>query len=129
MKGADMESIWVICAIAVYGVLPVLLIWGWIRWAISSQPRTVPAIMAFVSFLLTTLSVLLALETAFYARVVRSFPYYDPVLMKIYAYGMLLSLAAFMIALGGLWRPSSVRWHAPLCAVGMLTFWVMAASS
>src|SRR6266404_5105636 len=72
MKGADMESIWVICAIAVYGVLPVLLIWGWIRWAISSQPRTVPAIMAFVSFLLTTLSVLLALGTAFYARVVRS---------------------------------------------------------
>jgi hypothetical protein len=124
-----MESIWIMCAIAVYGVLPVLLIWGWMRWASSSQPRTAPAIMACVSFALTNLSALLALGTVFYAWFVRPFPYYDRVLMKIYGCGMLLSLAAFVIALGGVWRPSPVRWHAPLVALGMLTFWVRAASS
>ena len=38
-------------------------------------------------------------------------------------------LGAIVFGLGGVWRPSSLRWHAPVAAIGTLAFWIMAAEA
>ena len=125
-----MESaVFVIYAIVVYGALPAAFIWGWVRWANRPQPRSLAPMLTFVGFVLATLSAALAISTALYARFAGGFRYYDPTLMKIYGLGMLLSLAGLAAGLGGVWRSSVVRWHAPVCALGTLVFWVFAANS
>ena len=43
-------------------------------------------------------------------------PFYDPLLLRIYRWGALLSLAGTAFALIGVWRPGPLRWHAPACA-------------
>jgi hypothetical protein len=53
--------------------------------------------------------------------------FYDPSLMKIMRWGLMLSLAGFLFAVGGAWRKSSLRWHAPVCAFGTFAFWILAA--
>jgi hypothetical protein len=56
------------------------------------------------------------------------FPYYDPLLLRVFRIGVLISLGGIVFGISGVWRPSPLRWHAPVCAVGMLTFWILAAS-
>jgi hypothetical protein len=107
---------------------PVLIIWGWIRWSQTTIPRTIPSTLSFIGFCLATASALLGLFAALYARFIHRFPFYDPALMKIYACGSLLSLAAVLFAVGGVWRKGPVRWHAPACAIGTLLFWIAAMS-
>ena len=118
-----MEAIFLV----IYLALPAVMASGWIRWAKRSQPRNLSAILSLISFSLGTASGLLAIFTVLYALAIRSFPHYDPLLLTIYLLGVLLSLAGIVFGIGGVWRPSPVRWHAPVCAVGMLLFWFMQA--
>jgi hypothetical protein len=113
----------------VFGYLlsPVMLIWGWTRWVSHSKLRTVPATLSLVGFILATASALLAVSAIVYAHVIRSFPYYDPLLMKIFGIGALLSLGGLALGIGGIWRTSPLRWHAPVSAVATLAFWGAAA--
>ena len=110
-------------------VVPALIIWGWIRWSKNTIPRTIPSTLSFIGFCLATASASLGLCAALYARFIRSFPFYDPTLMRIYRCGGLLSLAATLFAIGGVWRQGPVRWLAPACAFGTLLFWFLAAIS
>jgi len=114
--------------LVIFLILLAVMAWGWIRWAKRSQPRNLFAILSLISFSLGTLSGLLAILTFLYALVIRRFPHYDPLLLTIYALGTLLSLSGIVSGIGGLWRSSPVRWHAPICAVGTLLFWLMAAA-
>ena len=81
------NTLWVATLLAIYVALPVLLIWGWVRCAHDTIPRT----MSFMGFSLARVSALLALFAVLYARLIHSFPYYDPTLMRIYGFGCLLS--------------------------------------
>jgi hypothetical protein len=114
---------------AFYVALPALLIWGWVRWVKRSKSRTLCPILSLAGFSLASLSAVLAISAITYALFVRPFPFYDPSLVKIYGVGGLLSLGGFVFAVGGLWRPSPLRWHAPACAIGMLLFWFAMAAS
>ncbi len=107
--------------------LPPLLIWGWARWGKRRGPRTLFSMLSLAGFSLATLSALLAISTLIYGQVIGGFPFYDPRLLKIYRWGALISLVGIIFAIGGAWRSSPVRWHAPACTVGMLLFWIMAA--
>jgi hypothetical protein len=107
---------------------PVILIWGWTRWLKLPQPRTVPSILSLIGFLFATASALLAVSAIAYTLFIRSFPYYDPLLLRIFRWGLLLSLAGLVFGSSGLWRPSSLRWHAPVAGFTMLVFWFVAAS-
>ena len=109
-----------------YLVTPIVLIWGWARWTREPRQRTVPAILSLVGFILATASAILALGSVAYAQV-HHFPYYDPLLLRIFRWGGLLSIVGILFGIGGVWRPGSLRWHAPLCGVGMLAFWLLAA--
>lgn len=122
----SVEIVFGILIIVGYLVTPVSLIWGWTRWAGQPRQRTVAAILSLAGFVLATASALLAISSVAYAQV-HHFPYYDPLLLKIFRWGGLLSLAGIVFGIGGVWRPSALRWHAPLCGLGTLAFWLLAA--
>jgi hypothetical protein len=118
-------SLWLVVLIG----LPPLMIWGWVRWAKRTQPRTAFSIMSWAGLSLATLSALLAISTLIYAQAIGGFPLYDPLLLKIYRWGLSISLVGIICAIGGIWRAGPVRWHAPACTAGMLLFWFLAAIS
>jgi hypothetical protein len=119
------KSIWVMLAIP-YLVSSVMLIWGWARWARRAERRTVFSILSLAGFVLATASALLAASSIAYAQMIHGFSFYDPLLMRIYGWGVLLSLGGILFGIGGVWRPSSLRWHAPISGVCMLACWIMA---
>ena len=111
-----------------YLVTPVALIWGWTRWTHQPKQRTVPAILSFVGFAFATGSAIVAVLSVAYAQV-HHFPYYDPLLLRIFRWGGLLSLAGILFGISGVWGPGPLRWHAPICGLGMFAFWFISASS
>ena len=106
---------------------PLLLVTGWIRW--SKQPKvwSITSILSLIGFGLASASALLALGSMGYAQVHR-FGFYDPLLLRIYRWGCLLSLSGFCLGLGGALRKNSLRWFTPACGFGTLIFWVFAAA-
>ena len=104
---------------------PVGLIWGWTRWIGGPKLKTLPAILSLAGFIFATASATLAVLLLAYALVHR-FPYYNPRLISPFALGTMLSLAGLLFGLGGASRESSLRWHAPICALGTLAFWILA---
>jgi hypothetical protein len=110
-----------------YLAAPVLLIWGWLRWLKQPMLRTAPSILSLVGFVLATVSGLLAVSTIAYAQI-HYFPFYDPMLLRIFRWGALLSASGLVFGLAGVWRPSPLRWHAAAYGFAMLTFWIVAAS-
>jgi hypothetical protein len=106
---------------------PIMLVWGWVRWVQRPRLRTVPSTLSLWGFIMASTSAVLAISAIAYAQI-RTFAYYDPLLMKIMAGGVLLSLAGLVFGLTGIWRANPLRWHAPISAVAMLAFWVLAAS-
>jgi len=109
-----------------YLVTPVMLIWGWMRWARQPQQRTVAAILSLIGFTFGTASAILAVSTIAYAHV-HHFPFYDPLLLRIFRWGGVLSLAGIGFGISGVWRTGPLRWHAPVCGLGMFAFWLLAA--
>lgn len=47
---------------------------------------------------------------------------------KIFRTGTLLSLVGIAFGFSGAWRPTSLRWHAPMSGIATLAFWFMAAT-
>jgi uncharacterized BrkB/YihY/UPF0761 family membrane protein len=110
-----------------WAVAPTMLVWGWARWSVRPKTSIISSIASFASLALASLSALLAISSMVVAKVIGGFPFYDPTLLRIYRWGALISLAALATGLCGVWRPNSLRWHAPLSGLGMLAFWVMMA--
>ena len=117
----------VILFVAGYVLSPLMLTWGWVRWFRQPKLQTVTAILSLLGFILASASALLAVSAMAYSLIRGGFPYYDPLLMKIFGVGGLLSLGGLIFGLGGVWRASSLRWHAPVSAMATLAFWIAAA--
>ncbi|WP_047492279.1 hypothetical protein [Terriglobus sp. TAA 43] len=119
------KAIPIIFALVVYVILPVVIIAGWVRWAQRRQAgETGGAWPSVAGLALGTASTLLAIGAMLYARSVVGFPFYDPVLLRIYRCGLLLSLAGLVFGAVGLRWSGPVRWYAPVAAVGTLLFWL-----
>jgi hypothetical protein len=114
--------------LAAFIASPILLVHGWRRWARREQPRTLPARLSLAGFSLATASALLAVGSFAYSTAIGGFPFYDPRLLSIFFAGGVLSLLAILFAVGGLFRPGPLRWHALLCALGTLGFWFFQAN-
>jgi len=111
-----------------YVVSPVVLIWGWTRWAVDhSEPRTILSVLSLMGFILATASAVLGVSTVAYAQV-HHFRYYDPMLLRIFRWGFLLSCVGTLCGISGAWRQSSLRWYAPISGLGTLAFWILAAA-
>lgn len=112
---------------ALYGGVPGVMIWGWVRWIRRKQPGTIWSVLSLLGLAFATVSALVAAGSILYAHSIGGFPYYDPRLMRIFRWGGLLSLAALVFAIAGVWKSNPVRWHALGCAVATLFFWFASA--
>jgi hypothetical protein len=111
-----------------YLVSPVLLICGWAQWVRQPKVRTFFAALSLGGFVLATASALLALAAVAYAQI-HHFPHQYPMLIKLHRVGILLSRGGIIFGIGGLLRPNSPRWYAPVSALATLAFWMLAATS
>jgi hypothetical protein len=118
-----LEFVFQAVSILVFVTTPLVMVWGWIRWARREKRWTVLPMLSFAGFTLSTASALLAVTSAIYGHFIGGFPYYDPRLLKIYFWGLIVSLAALLLGLTGIWRPSVLRWHALICAFGTFVYW------
>jgi hypothetical protein len=118
--------VWAYAVIIWFGV-PAAIIWGWARWSIQKKKLTTLSAFSLAGFIMATASAILAIVSVAYANMGGDFAFFDPRLLRIYYWGGILSLAGILFGLVGVWRGNSLRWHAPLCAFGMLVFWLMSA--
>jgi hypothetical protein len=114
--------------IAGYIAAPVLLISGWLRWHNKPHEPGFAAKLSLVGFSIGTASALLALGSIGWATACGEFGYYDPALMRIFAAGLMISVAGLLTSLGGLVRANPLRWHAPALCLTMATLWLMWAA-
>ena len=119
--------VFIILGVLGYLVSPVALILGWNEWVKAPKPKTISSIVSLVGFILASCSALLAVLTIAYANV-HHFGFYNPVLMRIFAFGILLSASGFCVSVGGAWRKSILRWPSLLSSLGMLAFWILATA-
>jgi hypothetical protein len=128
MNTISSKILLILFAFAIYIALPAAIVSGWVHWGRRRQQLTVSAALSLIGFTLATVSGLLAVSSVLYALAVHGFPYYDPMLLRIFRWGGWLSLAGIVFGICGTWRPSPLRWYAPGCAIGMLLFWFAMAT-
>ena len=110
-----------------YLVTPVMFVWGWNRWTQGRKFPNISAALSLCGFILATVSALLAVWSVAYAQGHR-FGYYDPTLMKVFRWGLLLSIGGFLFGIGGAWQKGPLRWVSPVRALGTFAFWLLAAA-
>jgi uncharacterized membrane protein YbhN (UPF0104 family) len=89
--------LWIAFAFGFLGS-PIMLVWGWARWQLGPKLRTISAVLSLIGFILATVSGVLAVSTIVFAQF-HHFPYYDPLLLRIFRCGTYLSLGG--IVFGG----------------------------
>jgi len=119
------DVIIVVLIIAAYLSVPIVLISGWMRWWRRSETESLVSRFALAGFATGNASAALALGSFIYSLVIGGFPYWDPPLIRIYRVGLLLSLGAMVLSLGGVMRRNALRWHAPALSAGMVMLWVL----
>jgi hypothetical protein len=122
----SVQFIVVLLMVLGYLVAPITLLWGWAVWALRPKSRNPLAMASLLGLVLASASAVVAVCTIGYAQV-HHFPYYDPLLLRIFGIGALLSLVAVLLGIVGLVRANSLRWYSPLAGVATLAFWIMAA--
>ena len=115
--------------ISIFVMTPLVMVWGWIRWARREKKWTILPILSLAGFTVATASALLAVSSLIYARFIGEFTYYDPRLLRIYASGAILSAFALILSLLGIWRLISLRWHTLFCSFGTLVYWFAMAQT
>lgn len=128
MREALSQGFVLILAIAMYIALPLGIAASWVRWLTSRQPESIASRLSLAGHALATLSAVLAAGSIIYAHLIGGFPFYDPRLLRIYRWGALLALAGLLLGVGGCWKRGSLRWQSPLCAFGVLVFWLVSAN-
>lgn len=102
-----------------FGVAPVALVWGWMRWVRCPKQWTFSSILVFGSIILSSVS-------AMFAAIMYSSNLPPD---KLFVLGLVTSIVGLLFALTGIWKKSSVRWHGLGSALGVLAFWLLVAAS
>ena len=123
-----MQLLMILMALVAFVGAPLAIIWGWVRWAKDSSRSTFWSKACFVGFLLANASICIWIGGVVYAQIIGGFAYYDPRLMKMISIGLWLAFVGVLTSFIGCWRPSVLRWIAPLSAAGALFFWIIAAT-
>jgi hypothetical protein len=101
---------------------PVLLVWGWIRW-IRHRPRnwTIGPVFSFARFCLATVAYAAGITTIVLAR---NYENTSTLIYPTMQCGSILSLAALVSTICGVWRKSPLQWIAAALSVCALCFWL-----
>jgi hypothetical protein len=112
---------------AEYAAIPLIIVLAITLYFDRPKTGVWYSIWLFLSFSFATGSVVLAVSSIMYAKTIGGFPYYDPLLLSIFRWGLMLSLGAIIFSIAALWRPSALRWAALGCSIVMLLFWFWGA--
>lgn len=123
----SVTALWISAFVVAYIVGPISLVWGWAQWISRPKLRTISAIVSLISFVMASLSATLGLGTIVYASRGGFERGYDS-FFRVVLVGGVISLAGILLALGGMWRKSSLRWFALLGSMGGLAFWFVAST-
>ena len=123
------EFVFEALGILAFVITPLMMVWGWIRWARREKRWTILSTLSLSGFALATGSAVLAVATSIYGQATGGFEFFDPRLMRIYALGALLSALGAILALAGIWRFNTLRWHALICSLGTLDYWLALAEA
>jgi hypothetical protein len=77
---------------------PIMLIWGWARWLRQPTVRTTPSILSLIGLILASASAVIAVLLIAYAQI-HHFPYYDPLLLRVFRIGVLISLGGIVFGI------------------------------
>ncbi|HWY68005.1 MAG TPA: hypothetical protein VNX88_05030 [Terriglobales bacterium] len=113
--------------LASYLGAPVLFTLGWSKWASNRKPKDIPSWFSLIGFGLANASIALALYTIVYMIVVGGSRYDDPRWVWFMDSGLIVSLAALLVSIPGMWRKNALRWYAPALAVCMFLIWFAGA--
>lgn len=108
-----------------YVAAPVLLVWGWTRWLLRPKQWTACSTLSLAGVAFASASALVAVSAALYSQSIGGGlkHFNDPLFMKLFDLGVLLSRVGIVVGIGGVWQKGSLRWHGIACAVGTLMFW------
>ena len=106
---------------------PVLMIWGWLDWALKPNAEGWLKFLSLSGFTFGSASVFLAAGSLAYSSSIGGFAFYDPLLMKIYRTGFLLSLSGLIFGLLGIWRKHLLRWRAIGLSLSTMLMWFVFA--
>jgi hypothetical protein len=119
--------LWAVAFTFGYIIAPVSLIWGWVRWFNQPKPRAFSSATSLVAFILASASAAFGLLTVLYGMSGAFEEHYE-VFYRVVGVGAVISLLAILVAVGGLWRKSPLRWLALASALGTLGFWADAST-
>lgn len=111
----------------IYIGLPTMTAWGWLRWSNQRDYKDFCPFVSLLAFACATLSGLFALISIAYVQGAH-LTFYDVRWARLLRIGLLVSASGILLSLIGIWRRSSLRWHAPLCSFGTLFLWVILAA-
>jgi hypothetical protein len=117
----------ILLAVFGYVVAPITLIWAWIRWIGQPKQWSAASCLSLAGLSLATASAILAASSIVYAQI-HGFEWYDPLLLKMMLWGLVLSFGGLVLGLGGAWQKSVTRWQTPLASVATAAFWLLAAA-
>jgi hypothetical protein len=106
-----------------YGAAALILLVGWVKYVRALKHRDTFWFFSLTAISLATMSSALAVSSISYAHTIGGFPYYDPLLLRIFRWGFCLSLTAVIFALAGVWRKNALRWYAVALSTITLLFW------
>ena len=113
---------WTLLGIASYVGVPVLFLWGWVRWIVGRHLWDWCSILTFAAFILGTVSVLTAAWSISYAGI-RGAPF-DPLVTGALVWGPVIALGGPVVSLAGVWRRTLLRWHSLGLCICVLCLWV-----
>jgi len=92
-----------IVTILIYGVSPVMLVGGWVRWGKRPKLRTIPSVLSLLGFIFTTASVTLAVSCLVYDHLHPNprFAIFYPLLFNMSSCGVLTSFAGIFCWVSG----------------------------
>lgn len=112
--------------LVVYALLS-FTIWWWVKWFRSETRFPAPlwrSYLAFLSFALSSLSMLILFISVLHSHLRGGFSHYDPMLMLYFRLGFFSAFAGFVLAPLG---KGSLRWRALLMSLLMSLVWFAAA--
>lgn len=121
------DLVGVLFGLSIFLGLPGLTILGWFRWYKQRDFKHLCSFVALLALIGSTLSGLLILVSVVYVQSA-SLTAYDIRWVRLLRIGLLSSASSVLLSLLGIWRRSSLRWLAPVCASGTLFVWVMMAA-
>src|SRR5208282_1172219 len=103
--------------------VPPIMIWGWYRWWRGRTTKTAGQLVSLTGFLLSTVSVLLAVALYLLPSAAGSS---DQASEFISFLGMRVALAGIPFSIVGTGWPGPLRWHALACSLLIPFFWIAA---